>query len=50
LGRPGIFVISVGDIHLLPRVLEAADRMEKPPSDAEVQVMVDRLAMEPLFV
>ena len=50
LGRPGIFVISVGDIYLLPHVLDAADRMEQAPSGADVQVMVDRLAMEPLFV
>jgi aryl-alcohol dehydrogenase-like predicted oxidoreductase len=50
LARPGIFVISVGDVQLLPRVLDAAERMDRPPDDQDVQAMVDRLAMEPLFV
>jgi aryl-alcohol dehydrogenase-like predicted oxidoreductase len=50
LGRPGIFVISAGDIRLLPHVLAAAERMEQPPADDAVQAMVERLAMEPLFV
>jgi aryl-alcohol dehydrogenase-like predicted oxidoreductase len=50
LGRAGIFVISAGDINLLPHVLRAADSIEDPPDEAKVQAMVDRLAMEPLFV
>lgn len=50
LGRPGIFVISAGDVQLLPRYLEAADRFEQGAPDTELQAMVDRLAMEPLFV
>jgi len=50
LGRPGIFVISVGDIHLLPYVLDAAERFERTATDANLQAMVERLEMEPLFV
>ncbi len=50
LARPGIFIISVGDIHLLPHVLEAASRIEPTPSDSDMQHLVDRLQMEPLFV
>jgi aryl-alcohol dehydrogenase-like predicted oxidoreductase len=50
LGRPGIFVISAGDIHLLPILLEAASRFEQAPDDSEMQQMVERLQMEPLFV
>jgi aryl-alcohol dehydrogenase-like predicted oxidoreductase len=50
LGRPGIFVISTGDIHLLPHLLDAAERFEQATPDAEMQAMVDRLQMEPLFV
>ena len=50
LGRPGIFVISAGDVRLLPRVLEAAERFERPPSDAEMQALVEGRQMEPLFV
>jgi len=50
LGRDGIFVISSGDVNLLPRVLEAAERLGDRPSDGEMQAMVERLQMEPLFV
>lgn len=50
LGRAGIFVISVGDIHLLPHVLEAAERFERPTADHDMQDLVNRLQMEPIFV
>jgi hypothetical protein len=53
LGRPGIFVISSGDVNLLPRILDAAERAStstERPSDAAMQGMVERLQMEPLFV
>ena len=50
LGRPGIFVISVGDVELLPRVLNAAARFEQATADADMQALVDQLQMEPLFV
>jgi aryl-alcohol dehydrogenase-like predicted oxidoreductase len=50
LGRPGIFVISSGDVNLLPKVLEAAERYAHRPADADMQRMVERLQMEPLFV
>jgi len=50
LKRPGIFLNTVGDIHLLPKVLDAASRFEAGPSDAEMQATVEKLEMEPLFV
>jgi aryl-alcohol dehydrogenase-like predicted oxidoreductase len=50
LGRPDTFVISVGDIHLLPSVLDAAERFQRATPDADMQAMVERLRMEPLFV
>jgi aryl-alcohol dehydrogenase-like predicted oxidoreductase len=50
LGRPGNFVISTGDVDLLPHVLDAAERFQSPPSDEAMQALVDRLEMEPLFV
>jgi aryl-alcohol dehydrogenase-like predicted oxidoreductase len=50
LGREDIFVISTGDVNILPHVLAAAERFERKPDDAELQAMVDRLQMEPLFV
>jgi predicted aldo/keto reductase-like oxidoreductase len=50
LKRPGIFLNTVGDIHLLPKVLDAASRFQAGTPDEEMQAMVARLAMEPLFV
>ena len=50
LKRPGIFLNTVGDINLLPKVLDAASRFQAGPSDEEMQAMVARLNVEPLFV
>src|SRR5919198_1488571 len=50
LARPGIFVITTGDVNLLPRVLEAAERFADRPSDQAMQTLVERQQMEPLFV
>ena len=50
LGEPGIFVITTGDVNVLPRLLDAAERFSTRPSDADMQRMVERLQMEPLFV
>lgn len=53
LSRPGIFLNTVGDITLLPKVLDAASRFgDNPvqPSDQEMQALVARLGVEPLFV
>ena len=49
LGRPGIFLNTVGDIHVLPKVLEAAARYTGPISDEEMKAEVERLEMRPLF-
>jgi aryl-alcohol dehydrogenase-like predicted oxidoreductase len=50
LSRPGIFLNTVGDIHLLPKVLDAANRFEAAPSDAEMNRQIEKLDMVPLFV
>ena len=50
LGRPGVFLNTVGDIYLLPKVLDAAERFERRPTDAEMAKMVARTESEPLFV
>ncbi len=53
LKQPGIFLNTVGDIHLLPRVLEAVSRFQPDapaPTDAQMQGLVNRLGMQPLFV
>lgn len=50
LGQEGVFLNTVGDIHILPQVLDAASRFESRPSDADMQAMVESWEMEPLFV
>ena len=49
LGRPGVFLNSAGDIHVLPKILDAAVRYEKIPSDAQMQALVQASAAEPLW-
>jgi aryl-alcohol dehydrogenase-like predicted oxidoreductase len=50
LSRPGIFLNTVGDIHLLPKVLDAASRFQAGPTEQDMDTMVKRLQMVPLFV
>jgi aryl-alcohol dehydrogenase-like predicted oxidoreductase len=50
LGRPGVFLNTVGDIHVLPKVLDAASRYEARPSDAEMAATMEQTQTEPLFV
>ena len=49
LGRPDTFLITAGDTHILPKVLEAARRFEAPPADADMAADVAALAIEPIF-
>jgi len=50
LGHPGVFLNTVGDIHVLPKVLDAASRFQSAPSPEEMETMVVEREMEPLFV
>jgi aryl-alcohol dehydrogenase-like predicted oxidoreductase len=50
LGNDGLFLNSAGDIHILPKVLDAASRFERKPEDEVMQAMVERLEMQNLFV
>lgn len=50
IGRPGLFLNTVGDIQLLPKVLDAASRFEARPSDAALQQLMQDQQMTPLFV
>jgi aryl-alcohol dehydrogenase-like predicted oxidoreductase len=50
LGREGVFLNTVGDIHILPRVLDAAERFQGRPSDAEMSELESAFGLEPLFV
>ena len=49
LGRDDVFLNSVGDIDVLPRVLEAAERFQARPSDARMAAMHEAQAVVPLF-
>lgn len=48
-GNPQVFLNMAGDIHLLPRILDAARRFTARPVDAQMQALSERLKMEPLF-
>ncbi len=50
LGNDQVFLNTAGDIHLLPKVLDAASRFKARPSNEEMQGDLKQLAMAPLFV
>ena len=49
LGRPGAFLNTVGDITILPRVLDAASRFESRPSVVAMDQLLAQREMAPLF-
>ena len=49
LGNPDVFLNTAGDIHLLPKVLDAASRLEERPSHEKMQSVMSDLHMTPLF-
>ena len=50
LGDSRVFLNTAGDVELLVKILDAAERFEKRPSDAEMHSLVKEQGMEPLFV
>ncbi len=50
LGDPRVFLNTTGDIHLLPKILDAATRFESRPSDEEMEALAAEKDMAPLFV
>ena len=50
LGRPEAFLLTTGDIEILPRLLDAVERFQRRPSDEEMAELVARRDLEPLFV
>ncbi len=50
LGRFGVFLNTVGDVTILPKVLAAAANPQARPSDAEMEALVQRRGMAPFFV
>ena len=49
LGRPGVFLNTVGDVTLLPKVLDAAGRYETRPSNETMDELAARRNLVPLF-
>lgn len=48
-GNPQVFLNTIGDLALMPHVLNAAHAYESRPTDAQMQSLMDRLEMAPLF-
>jgi aryl-alcohol dehydrogenase-like predicted oxidoreductase len=49
LGNPEVFVITAGDIQILPKMLEAAERIEARPSDEEMDALIEEMDIQPIF-
>jgi len=49
LGISGIFLNTIGDIDLLPKVLSAAANFQAPPPDDEFNRLVQEQGIQPLF-
>jgi hypothetical protein len=50
LGRDAVFLNTVGDIQILPKVIDAAERFTQRPSDEQMRALEDAFGLEPLFV
>jgi aryl-alcohol dehydrogenase-like predicted oxidoreductase len=49
MARPQIFLNTVGDLSLLPKVLDAASRFEGPPPDEEMDMLMREKKISSLF-
>ena len=49
LGRPGIFLNTAGDLDLLPRILDAANRFQEVPSEDEMVAWAAKREMATIF-
>ena len=50
LGRPEAFLLTAGDVDILPRLLDAAERYQQRPPDEAMDDLAARRQVEPLFV
>jgi aryl-alcohol dehydrogenase-like predicted oxidoreductase len=50
LGRPEAFLLTTGDVEILPMLLDAAERYEQRPSDEQMEELTRRRDLAPLFV
>ena len=49
LGDPQVFLITSGDMALLPKILQAAERFTVRPADAEMRQLVETYGIRPIF-
>jgi len=49
LSRPGVFINTAGDIHVLPKILDAASRYAQAPTEEEMKELVQAQDAEPLW-
>jgi aryl-alcohol dehydrogenase-like predicted oxidoreductase len=50
LGRDGVFLNTVGDIHILPKVIDAAERFTQRPNEEQMRALEGAFGLEPLFI
>jgi aryl-alcohol dehydrogenase-like predicted oxidoreductase len=50
LGRPDAFLLTTGDVEILPLLLDAAERFNRRPSGSEMADLAARQEATPLFV
>jgi len=50
MGEADVFVISAGDVEILPKYLDAAARFERRPTDEEMDAFRARAQPQPIFV
>jgi aryl-alcohol dehydrogenase-like predicted oxidoreductase len=50
LGNPQAFLLTTGDVNVLPKLLDAAERFESRPSDEQMAALAARREQTPLFV
>ena len=50
LSRPEAFLLTTGDVEILPRLLDAAERFQGRPGDDEMAALAARSESQPLFV
>jgi hypothetical protein len=50
LGNPQVFLLTTGDVEILPRLLDAVERFETRTPDERMAELVRERELAPLFV
>jgi aryl-alcohol dehydrogenase-like predicted oxidoreductase len=49
MGAPEVFVITAGDMQILPKMLDAAERYQARPTDEEMDKLIEAMDIQPIF-